>query len=685
MAENIDKDGKILDDFNKFCKDSNTFLSDRIARIKDDERIKAGQIFSIEEEKSRKDLCKINVNYLRPYLNYIVNPYREKPFGIVVSNRNPTATDADVVQGLIRGIERKSNAKQPYTIAFDNTANSGIGYFGITTDYSSENDGFEQDIKIMPIVRSEMVIDDPYSTKIDGSDATKRALVDYMRKGQAIEEYGEDVFDDNDKASNPCFNTSWSAPEDSVCCITYYRLNKERKSIYKGEDGASIEENALRANAKIKQTAKSRTVVKTSCEVFKFIGKKVVYSTVLPISYIPIIAIRGNMRVINDKIDFVGIAYDAKPIIRTANYAINEAFIRLAKAPRSLFTVDARSVANYKDIIKSDLPIKFLPYDSIDPNNANAQYNKPELLQASVDVSDMLGMVEKCKQDLSSVLGMSEAGILAGQKSNQTAAEVLTKQKSQDLSNYQFGDNLAESLKVAGRIIIQLLNPIYDTSRMVPIASEDGYTMQEMDVPSLNIDPEDYGIDVDSGPMGATTKREELQKVLATTEIMNDEQKSKIVSTVIRMSEIEGAENIAKMFEVVQSSNPEADALMQQADQTIQAQLEKISALSEQIAQQNIYIQQMQGELASVKADNSATIYKANLDYQKAIVVEAMKQEGAIDKEKLRIIVEAEKDLNKAREDYYKVLNSKPEFKPVEGATPKMNAIAGQQSDLTEV
>lgn len=685
MIENIEDNDKILDDFNQFCKESNSFLSDRISRMKDDLRVSAGQVFDIGSEKEHAHLTKINVNYLRPYRNYLVNPFRQRPFGIVVSDRNLTGSNGEGIQKIIRGIERKSNAKQAYVIAFENVTDCGIGYFGITTDYMSETSGFEQEIKIIPIVRPEMVIDDQYSTAYDGGDATKRALMDYMRKDKAKEEYGDEVYDENRQESNPCFGTAWSAPEGSVCVITYYRLKRERSNIYQGENGTELKESDLRSNAKLKQTAKSRNVTKTSCEVFKIIGKKVVSKTVLPVSYIPIIAVRGTRVVLNDKTDFTGIAYPAKPIIRAANYAMNEALIRLAKAPRSLYTVDARSVAAYKDIIKSDLPIKFLPYDSSDPNNNNTSYNKPELLQASVDVSDMLGMVERCKQDIASVLGMSEAGILAGQKSNQTAAEVLTKDKSQDLSNYQYGDNLAESIKLAGRVILELLNPIYDTARPVPIETEDGFAMENVDIPSLGIKPEDYGIEVDSGPMGATAKREELQKILAVSETMNEEQKSKIVPTIIRMSEIEGAENIAKMFEAGQSANPEADALMQQADQTINSLKEYNAQLAEQVAQQNLYIQQVSSELAAVKADNSATIYKANLDYQKAITVEAMKQEGALNREQMKIIADAEEGLRKAQDEYYKVLGQKPEFKPVENATPKMNSIAGQQSDLSEV
>lgn len=52
---------------------------------------------------------------------------------------------------------------------------AGIGYFDVTTDYTSSN-GFEQEIKFVSIPRADMVIDDPFDESISGGDATKRAL-----------------------------------------------------------------------------------------------------------------------------------------------------------------------------------------------------------------------------------------------------------------------------------------------------------------------------------------------------------------------------------------------------------------------------------------------------------------------------------------------------------------------------
>lgn len=683
MVENIDKDGKILAEFQQFAKQSNAYLKDRLDRINDDMKVNSGDIFNDEDQKRIKDLVKVDINYLRPYTLRISNQYREKPFGICVNSQEGNTKTGEFLQRFIRGIERKSCAKQAHLSTLDTLVPAGIGYFGITTDYT-DSVGFDQEVKFFSIPRADMVIDDPFDESINGGDATKRALVNHVPKDTVIEEYGEDVIDQYDKSNTACDSTRWQAPEDSICIVTYYRIRKETSKVYLDETGESVEENALRSNAKIKATAKNRTTTKTSVDVYKIVGKKVVSKTNLPIPYIPICRSVGSKIIRNNKTDFVGLAYPAKPIIRTANLAMVEALTRLSKAPRSLFTVDGKSVANYNEIISSDLPIKYFPYDSRDQQNPDIQYNKPELLQATVDISDMIGLVQRCKEDLSSVLGMSEAGLLAGQKSNQTAAEVLTKQKSQDISNYQILDNFSETLILAGKIVLSLLPHIYDTRRMIPMENNGSLAMIEENVSEMAINPDVYGINVDSGPMSATDKREQLNMTLAICEAMSPEEKSRALPKIIRLSEIEGAEEFARIYDTG-AQNPQADALAQQADQTISALTQQVNDLTASMDQYKLYIQQLQAENGQIKADNSAIIYKANLDYAKALQVEAMKQQGNLDEKRLEILSKSMDDLEKARAEYERIANSQPEFKAVVGATPKLNSVGRQQNDLETV
>lgn len=139
MLENIDKDGTILEDFQKFAKQSSSYLKDRLDRINDDMKVNSGDIFSDEDQKRIADLVKVDINYLRPYTLRIENQYREKPFGICVNSQEGNTKLGEFLQRFIRGIERSSNAKQAHLSSISSLVPSGIGYFGITTDYTRTN------------------------------------------------------------------------------------------------------------------------------------------------------------------------------------------------------------------------------------------------------------------------------------------------------------------------------------------------------------------------------------------------------------------------------------------------------------------------------------------------------------------------------------------------------------------
>lgn len=90
----------------------------------------------------------------------------------------------------------------------------------------------------------------------------KELCVNHVQKDIAIDEFGEDIVDQYNKENTACSSTRWQAPEDSVCVVTYYKIRKESSKVYLDESGESVEENALRSNAKIKATAKNRTTTK---------------------------------------------------------------------------------------------------------------------------------------------------------------------------------------------------------------------------------------------------------------------------------------------------------------------------------------------------------------------------------------------------------------------------------------
>ena len=661
----------------EFAKASNTHYKSMIDRIKSDLAYIGGELFTEADKKNYgADRPDVPIMMLNTYCDQIKNQYAQKPFGMEVSAKTIKAkSSVDKVKGILRGIESTSNAKATYTVAIDRQTKAGRGYAAITTEYSSDN-GFEQEIKIEPIHNPELVIWDRFSKKIDGSDCKECALVEHISCGRAEELYGNEY--DWDDMVNPLEDTTWSAPEESVALVTYYKLKTTKTKIYQNTDGSTLDESQVKKNSKLK----SRTTTKTSVMVYKIIGDMVVGETELPIKYIPIVPFLGQMVDRKSKLDWVGLVFYGRSPCQMLNFAAREMAARLGKAPKSLLALDGRSIAPYGEW--DDYGVKDIAYgryDSVDVDNPNIKYDKPTMVSASVDVSDMSSTMNMYQQIIPAVLGMSQAGVNQAGASNETAASVLTRQKTMDVSNFTTLDNASESIKQVARIILELIPVIYDTSRLVPVVDpKTGEVIsEELNIADLNIIADDYAIDVSAGPMASTLQSEKLAKILAIMQVLPPEQATKYEKYLVEASDALAVTDVEALFGATgeQAQDPQAVEALNQADQ-------HITDLTNQVSQANLLIQQLQAEVQSQKAIAQSNIVVAQIKAKNAIDVKAMDNQTKLTTEQMGIIADSKQAEQDALLELKKMqmdIANKPTV--IYGDTqPSMNSVGGQRNDI---
>lgn len=116
----------------------------------------------------RKGRLNLTINKMPTYLDQIDGDIRLHKPGIKIkavdSVSDPDA--ADVIEGLIRSIERNSAASRIYSYAGLHAAASGRGAWRILTDYISDQ-SFDQIIKIERIENSYAVYYDPPALIVD--------------------------------------------------------------------------------------------------------------------------------------------------------------------------------------------------------------------------------------------------------------------------------------------------------------------------------------------------------------------------------------------------------------------------------------------------------------------------------------------------------------------------------------
>ena len=178
-------DHLIIDDAIKFLSFVTDVESQNRADGLIDLKFRYGEQWPVELINSRQleqRPC-LTINKLDAFCRTVENQQRQQRPRIKVHPTNTQATKkiADVIQGMFRHIEVRSNAETAYDTAFSHAITIGWGYWHITGDYASD-DSMDQELNVETIDNPFSVYFDPSSILPDGSDAEKCLITSRMSK-----------------------------------------------------------------------------------------------------------------------------------------------------------------------------------------------------------------------------------------------------------------------------------------------------------------------------------------------------------------------------------------------------------------------------------------------------------------------------------------------------------------------
>ena len=230
----------------------------------DDLKFKNGDQWpeSIKADRTTQKRPCLTINKMKTFVHQITNDQRQNRPAIGVSpvgDRSDPET-AKMLKGLIRQIERQSNADVAYDTAFDSAVSIGWGYWRILTDYEDE-DTFDQVIKINTIRNSFRVYIDPDAKEPDGSDMKwcfiadliTRAEFEDMYPGKEIAPWEEGTIGDEYK--------SWST-QTHVRIAEYFYFEEETRTLIALKSGHIGYEDELHEDVKKSIDADPTQIVK---------------------------------------------------------------------------------------------------------------------------------------------------------------------------------------------------------------------------------------------------------------------------------------------------------------------------------------------------------------------------------------------------------------------------------------
>lgn len=577
--------------------------------------------------RKKEGLPVVTLPVVQTYTNNIINPLRINPIGMRVAT-----DDEDVsvlLSGMLREIEEKSRAKEAYEQAHEHQVISGLGWIKVDLRYKNDSD-LEQEVFI-DIVRNQCaVMIDPLSKQSDGSDARFGVCMNFLNEDDAHAQYGEDI---GHAFSGIDLYGSWhgTVPDNSVVELIYYKIDDSKTDKYWYTDGTVSEGDIVEA----KVIAGQRKISKKTCKMYKYVGQKLVGEAELPLPYIPLVPVYGDRLVSNNNsAKLGGIVHWTQDSQRSINlYAANEK-LQVAIAPR----VPIMMVDGQKEGFEDD-------WDNI--NNANPttiEYNMvvdertgtvappPSRVSNDIEIQSSIAGRLQAQQDLGRSAGIFDAKLGGQSNAQESGLAALNRSNNSEITTAHYTQNLQHSIEQVARICVHLIPYAYDVERLVTFRDETGKKSRQMIDMSRVVTPEvidDMDIEFTAGPMLMSQRKESVNTMIGVGQLMPD--KMPVMADILmRNLDSPGSREIAERFEKMlppelrnteSAPDPQAQAMLQQADQQIQG-------MSQTLEQYEAIIRELQAKLQNEEADRKVDMAQKVIDSETKLAVEKMKQDG---------------------------------------------------------
>lgn len=416
----------------------------------------------------------LSFNKSGAFIRQVTGDVRQNKPAIKVSPAGDGAKKevADAYAGLIRNIEQQSNAPYVYSVAADNSVTCGYGFWRVTTQYSAD-DSFEQDIRIKPIQNPLSVVCDPDAMELDRSDANWWFIYSTMSKEQFESKYPNarmvevEKLDKDDRTSY----ADWFQG-DTVRIAEYWCKKPVMRTLLQLSDGQVCWadeydpvkfQGATVANEREVETYKITQHIVSGDEELEdpreWAGR-----------YIPIVRVLGEEIWVDEKCVTKGLIRDSKDAMRAYNYVRSSSIEVVALQPKAPYKVTPKMIAGYEKIWqRANENLPYLPFNP-DPGMPGVV---PMREQPPVPAAGLMAEAEFANRDIQATMGIFDPQL--GAKSNETSGRaIMAREQQGDTGTFVWIDNLGLAIAYTGKILIDLIQKIYDTRRVLRVIGDNG-------------------------------------------------------------------------------------------------------------------------------------------------------------------------------------------------------------------
>ncbi|HEX5321494.1 MAG TPA: portal protein [Stellaceae bacterium] len=592
----------------------------------------------------------LTFNQFPTLVHQVTNDQRQARPGINISpvGDKTDVQAAKVYSGLVRFIERQSEADIAYDTAYESACRKGWGYWRVVTDYESPNT-FDQSILIRRIRNAYTVYMDPTSQEPEGADARFAFVTEMVPRSDFEDEYpGAQKVPWSASGMGDAMR-NWSG-QNEVRVAEYFEVEHKKRRLVRLVNGHEGWFDELSDESKKLEIIAERDSFEPVVMWYKMTAVEVLDRREWPGRYIPIVRVIGDEIDLEGKVSYSGIIRHAKDAQRQYNYMRSAYIEAVALAPKAPFIMaegqQEGHEEQWKNANRRSLPYMLYRQIDIEGKPAPPPQRQPP-------VQPPAGMVEgarEASQDIMSTTGVRFNANPQQERLYDESGKALHElRRAGDIGSFHYVDNLARALRHTGEIIIDLLPKVFDRKRVLTILREDGSEQQvEIDpnqaaaykerrsaangktIPVFNPTMGKYGVTVTVGPSYATKRIEASQTLMEFIRAVAPaapQQVGNILDLLAKHLDIDDADQLAARFAKMlppQLLTPEQKDVPPQ----VQALIQSLQGQLQQGAQQ---MQKLVQALNDKNADRMLQYEKQQQDFEAKLLAVAQKADASHD------------------------------------------------------
>lgn len=474
----------------------------------------------------------LTINRTQAFVKHIVNNARQNRAEIKYDPIGDGADDdsAQIRQGIIRHIEKISQAEIAYDTGFESMAISGLGYIRVVDGWADERSA-DKDLYIQWVPNPFCVYEDPGASRPDWSDGKYKFVVEDITPAEFRRRYGtkwQCVGASNMQSIGD--HAPFWMPGGDIRIAEYWYIEEESDVLCGMADGTTKLLSELNVPQDGQEEDPSQQVTWTRTTKIQKVkwalitGLDVIKERDWKGRYIPIIPVIGNQIELDGERILVGMVRYARESQRMYNYMYSSFVEAIALAPKSPFIADFEQIEEFRPLWEkaNTDPMAYLPYRgrAID----GQLLPQPQRQQAEPPIQAFVAGLRLADENLKATFSIYDAAL--GQRGPQESGLAINSRKIEsDVANYDWIDNFHRALVFLGIVLDDLLPYYYNTpGRVIQITRDDQSIFkvpmnQEHQAPNGQTKKYDlssgrYSVNISTGPALATRRQEASHALL---------------------------------------------------------------------------------------------------------------------------------------------------------------------------